>query len=670
MLSPTFYRTKTFGKIRDRCQSMMADLEKKQVKYCIYGTGVHTGNLLKGYKGELNNLSFFVDKSVLLQDSGYNNERVVSPDSLSSKTREMIIVSSHAFQGEIVKSLLARGIPENQVIPLYGEDDYIRIIKDRFQAPEYRKKVLTETDEKFIHRNFQPGKIKRVAIIHPTFPVANVSHKKTLPLGLLIIGACIRERFPKIEISFIDGQINNYSVPGLLDRIKKFSPDMVLTGYWTVQSETAYELSILLRKNGFDGLIIHGGVHPTLKPEEVVNYCDYVVIGEGDEAVVEIIDCINKGREITDIKGLAYLSDEELKFTEARDFISNLDRIPPPAWDLACDISKYDAPMHVVGGLRLPIMGSRGCPYSCTFCSSPLIWKREVRWRSPRVIVDEMELAMERLKIDKFHFWDDNLMMNRNQITGLCNEILSRNLKVIWCGLTRSSHVIKNREVLPLMKRSGCVGIEIGLESFTASAVEATQKGETIKDMEYASELMVEAGIVPLYTHMLFNPGEYISGYINKQRFMDKVNASNTSFISDTILGQLSTPHVKTEFARTAQETGMVFAKKNRDYYHHRVNYIPNSLLEDIPRGKKHSHDPDIISFLGGAIMGGVYDWDEKNVDDYILTAKRVWDLIDGKTSVRQLAEKIISEDNLSREDACIYTALAIVGFARCGDIY
>ncbi|MBU0568953.1 PqqD family protein, partial [bacterium] len=106
------------------------------------------------------------------------------------------------------------------------------------------------------------------------------------------------------------------------------------------------------------------------------------------------------------------------------------------------------------------------------------------------------------------------------------------------------------------------------------------------------------------------------------------------------------------------------------DYYHHRVNYIPNSLLEDIPRGKKHSHDPDIISFLGGVIMGGVYDWDKKNVDDYILTAKRVWDLIDGKTSVRQLAEKIISKDNISREDACIYTALAIVGFARCGDIY
>ncbi|MBU0455804.1 MAG: B12-binding domain-containing radical SAM protein, partial [Gammaproteobacteria bacterium] len=611
MLSPTFYKTRTFKKVKDKFQNMITDFENKGVKYAIYGTGTHTNNLLEGYKRKIDDLSFFIDKSTVSQTSGYNGRKVVSPDSLSSKNREMIIISSHAFQGEIVRFLLYRQIPSSQIIPLYEEDDYIQIIKDRFHAPEYKKRVLAETSEKFIHKDLQPRKIKRVALIHPTFPIANIRHKKTLPLGLLIVGACLRERFPEIEINFIDGQINNYSVLELLDETEKFSPDMVLTGYWTVQSETAYELSILLRKNGFDGPIIHGGVHPTLKPEEVVNYCDYVVIGEGDEAVVEIIDHINRGEDIANIRGLAYLSDGKLKFAQAREFIEDLDKIPPPAWDLACDMSKYDAPMHVTGGLRLPIMGSRGCPYNCTFCSSPLIWKRKVRWRSPGVIVDEMELAIEKLGIDKFHFWDDNLMMNGKHITQLCNEILSRNLDIIWCGLTRSSHVLKNREILPLMKRSGCVGIEIGVESFTSSAVEATQKGETIKDMEYASELMVEAGIVPLYTHMLFNPGEYISGYINKQRFMDKVNASNTSFISDTILGQLSTPHVKTEFARTAQETGMVFAKKNRDYYHHRVNYIPNSLLEDIPRGKKHSHDPDIISFLGGVIMGGVYDWDK-----------------------------------------------------------
>lgn len=668
MLSPTFYASKTFKRIKNKFRDITADFENKGIKYAIYGTGIHTDNLLKGHRKKLNNLSFFVDKSVGLQNSGYNNKKVVSPDFLSSKIREAIIISSHAFQGEIIKFLKDKGIAPGQIILLYEEDDYIRMIKDRCRVPEFRKKVLTGTNEKFIHHNFRPRKIKRVVIIHPTFPIANVRYKKTLSLGLLIIGACIRERFPEIEISFIDGHINNYSVVELLDEIRKFDPDIVAMGYVTVQSETAYELSILLRKDGFDGLIIHGGVHPILKPEEVVNYCDYAVVGEGDEVVVEIIDHINRGEEIANIRGLAYLSDNKLKFTQPREFIEDLDKIPPPAWDLAGDISKYDAPMHVTGGLRLPIMGSRGCPYNCTFCSSPLLWKRKVRWRSPGVIVDEMELAIEKLGIDKFHFWDDNLMMNEKHIAQLCNEILLRNLRVIWCGLTRSSHIIKNRDVLPLMKKAGCVGMEIGVESFNSKAVEETQKGETVSDMEYASELMIKAGIVPLYTHMLFNPGESIQGYINKQRFMDKVNASNTSFVSDADLGQLSTPHVKTEFARTAPSTGMVFTKKNGDYYHRRVNYIPNSLLEDIPH-KRHFNDPDIISFFGIVIMGGIYDWNDKNVDNYILTAKKIWSLIDGKTSVGQLAKKVILENNISKKYAYIYTALAIVGFARCGDI-
>jgi radical SAM superfamily enzyme YgiQ (UPF0313 family) len=295
------------------------------------------------------------------------------------------------------------------------------------------------------------------------------------------------------------------------------------------------------------------------------------------------------------------------------------------------------------------------------------MWERKVRWRKPVRIVDEMEEAIKKLNINQFHFWDDNLMMKKGHIIELCNEIIRRGLKVNWCGLTRASHVIKHKDVLPLMKEAGCVGMEIGIESFTEDSTELVRKGEGTGEMAEASMELERAGIAPLYTHMLFNPGETINGYYQKQVFLNEVNSKNTAFLADSRLGQASTPHRKTDFEKEAKNLGEVFVEDLSHYIHQRINFIPNSLLNDVPiKIKENRGSP--IKFLEVALQA-LFDWTEEMIDDYIKTANLLWERIDGKKNVRELSGEIKSLINLSNYHSKIFVSLAIVGLAREGAI-
>ncbi|MBI3815256.1 MAG: radical SAM protein [Nitrospinae bacterium] len=496
-------------------------------------------------------------------------------------------------------------------------------------------------------------------------------------MNLLYLSAYVMDKFPDVNIEILDGQIKNLCFEDMCTKIMKKRWDIIGIGYWTAQAPIAFNLSKFIKENT-DALLIHGGVHPTVCPEDAVNYCDYAVMYEGEETFCEIVKIVRDSRfvvrdpELEKIKGIAYKSEirnpkSEITINPPRNYIKDLDTISFPKWELVGDITMYNSPMHVTGGLRLPLIGSRGCPYTCTFCSSPLMWERKVRWRKPENIVDEMEEAIKKFNINQFHFWDDNLMMKKGHIIELCNEIIRRGLKVNWCGLTRASHVTKHKDVLPLMKESGCVGMEIGIESFTEDSTELVRKGEGTGEMAEASMELERAGIAPLYTHMLFNPGETINGYYQKQVFLNEVNSKNTAFLADSRLGQASTPHRKTDFEREAKDLGEVFIDDLSNYIHQRINFIPFSLLNDVPvKIKENRGSP--IKFLE-VILQAIFDWTEDMIDNYVQTANLLWDKIDGKKNVRELSEEIKGLLKLNNYHSKIFVSLAIVGFAREGAI-
>jgi hypothetical protein len=178
-----------------------------------------------------------------------------------------------------------------------------------------------------------------------------------------------------------------------------------------------------------------------------------------------------------------------------------------------------------------------------------------------------------------------------------------------------------------------------------------------------------DAGIVPLYTHMLFTPGETIRSYREKEEFLSELNRSvGTAVRSDSPLGQLTTPHVETEFARDAANFGLVLWRSPRDSYHHRVNFLPNSLLDDVPVLSPGAERPDSLCTLG-TIIQSVYDWDIGRMRRFLVAHDRIWGRTDGGRSVRGIAESVSAEGETDFEEACMFACLSVALWARSGAI-
>ncbi len=683
-----FYESQVFKNYIERLNKKIAEWKSlKDFKLAIYGAGEHTEMILKNASWDGVKIDYVIDRSLIRQKNGFCGFKVISPDEIKKMSLRTegeaisaILISSFTYQEEIYSELLGMNLNSIDIILLYADEDILKSIKERYACHQVEGQGARGKGQGFKIPNPKSqisNPKSEILLIHPPFALGNQRHKKILPMNMLYLSAYVMDRFPDVNVEMMDGQIKNLCLDEMYERITEKDWDIIGIGYWTAQAPIAFKLSEFI-KNNTNALLIHGGVHPTVCPEDAVNYCDYVVMYEGEETFCEIVNIVknrsNRSNSLNGLKGIAYRNkssifnlQSSIVINPPRNYIKDLDSIPFPRWELAGDIKQYNSPMHVTGGLRLPIIGSRGCPYTCTFCSSPLMWDRKVRWRKPIKIVDEMEEAMKKFNINQFHFWDDNLMMKKGHIIELCNEIIRRGLKVNWCGLTRASHVTKHKDVLPLMKEAGCVGMEIGIESFTEDSTELVRKGEGVDEMAEASKNMEIAGIAPLYTHMLFNPGETITGYYQKQVFLNEVNSKNTAFLADSRLGQASTPHRKTDFEKEAKALGEVFVEDPSHYIHQRINFIPHSLLNDVPvktRVKRGSP----VRFLEVALQA-IFDWTEDMIDNYVQTANLLWERIDGKKSVKELSEEIKGLLNLSNYHSKIFVSLAIVGLAREGAI-
>jgi hypothetical protein len=178
---------------------------------------------------------------------------------------------------------------------------------------------------------------------------------------------------------------------------------------------------------------------------------------------------------------------------------------------------------------------------------------------------------------------------------------------------------------------------------------------------------LVDAGIVPLYTHMLFTPGETIQSYREKEVFLSELNRSvGTAVRSDSPLGQLTTPHVETEFARDAANLGLVLWRSPSDSIHHRVNFLPNSLLDDVPVLSPGAERPDSLCALG-TIIQSVYDWEIPRMRRFLAAHDRIWGRIDGVKSVRGIAESVSADCGTDFGEACMFACLAVALWARSG---
>lgn len=337
----------------------------------------------------------------------------------------------------------------------------------------------------------------------------------TMPLGLGYIASFLEREGH--EVVLIDAYVKKYSHERLGELIKDQKPDVVGITCLSDQRASWFRLVRLIRSIDGSIKIVLGGAHPTLMPGQVLANLrpDVIVIGEGEETMLDLVRTWESNGNLGDVKGIAYMKGEEVVISEPRERIKNLDVLPFPAYHMVDlnDYSGWSFMNEIYGkfGLERPpkyatISTSRGCVGNCGYCSAPLIWKRRWTKRSGINVVDEIEMLKKNYGVEFMILTDDIFSVDRQRVISICEEILSRELGILWGFETAVNFV--SADLLNLAKKAGCRCILYGVESASQTVLSNVNKSIRKEDVISAFKLTRAAGIITGAFLMVGNPGE------------------------------------------------------------------------------------------------------------------------------------------------------------------
>ena len=237
-----------------------------------------------------------------------------------------------------------------------------------------------------------------------------------------------------------------------------------------------------------------GGPHVTfLSQETLLNNpeVDFVVRGEGERTLVNLIRCLEEDDDLSGVEGIAFRQGERVVQTLLPPPL-DLDTLPLPAYHLV-PTERYH--FEFLGKFATP-EASRGCPHRCTFCSEWRFWGGGWRPRNPEMVVEELELLHRRYGRESFWFGDDCFNVDGNHMRAICEGILERGLRISWFYQGRADLLIKYAHLLPLMRESGNLMTQLGIEASTDSELDSLHKRLTVEQVETAVRLLKENDIV------------------------------------------------------------------------------------------------------------------------------------------------------------------------------
>lgn len=353
----------------------------------------------------------------------------------------------------------------------------------------------------------------RILLINPKNIDLYSGHPPHPPLGLLYIASYIKEKgFNDIKV--LDCVVNSPAT--LYKEISK--ADVIGVGAYTSQFKHAIEISKICKKQ--NRLSICGGVHVSAMPEASLKISDFdiAVKGEGELTFYELIKrYYNNGeRDFNGIDGAIYKDGDKIITNRNRDYIKDINQLPFPARDFL-SIEKYKIRDEFFSSFFTTIQSTRGCPFECTFCNSPRMWSRRVRFRSADNIVTEMSELYHKYDFRCFQIADDSFTYSRQIVAGTCNLIIKKRMNIEWSCVSRPE--LLDLQLLELMKKAGCIRISIGVESGDLRILERAKKRYSLKKIEEAVKLIKKAGLFVHCYMMIGLPGEDLKTYWKSIRF-------------------------------------------------------------------------------------------------------------------------------------------------------
>ena len=287
----------------------------------------------------------------------------------------------------------------------------------------------------------------------------------------------------------------------VLDRI---DPKTTLFGFSCMFSNEwpiAYHLIEEVRR-AFPGRpIVVGGEHINSVPEFTLAHypaVDICALGEGEETIVEIMNRHSRGESLQGIPGIAFRENGLYKENPGRARINSVDDIPLPAWDLIPMHNYLDNSLGygVNRGRSMPLMATRGCPYQCTFCSSPTMWTTKWIARDVDKVLNEIQGYIDGYRATNIDFYDLTAVIKKDWIVKFCQTIVERKMNFTWQlpSGTRSEAI--DGEVTHWMSRSGCKNITYAPESGSPAVLKRIKKKVLIPRMKESMRNALKNGMV------------------------------------------------------------------------------------------------------------------------------------------------------------------------------
>jgi anaerobic magnesium-protoporphyrin IX monomethyl ester cyclase len=405
---------------------------------------------------------------------------------------------------------------------------------------------------------------KEVLLLNPptdlrrSHGIAGQFQTKNEPMGLAYIAAYLERE--GMSVSLVDAYADELGMDEVLARVGLENPLIVGISCLTPNAPVVYEIAGAIRKRFPKVVLVMGNVHPNIFRRETLEagLADFIVEGEGEATMTELVRAVADRKPLDKVLGIHYREDGRVVSTGKRPLITDIDSLPLPARHLL-PMEKYrffsTARLRERGAAML---ATRGCPFHCTFCTTGNMGKA-YRKRSPKLICDEMELLVDRYRVQQVAFFDAAFPLDKKHGLAVCKEIVTRGLqrKMVWVTETRVNAM--DDELAVAMRDAGCGLVSFGIEAGVQVLLDNIRKNFSLEQVRTAVRAAARAGMRTMGFFMLGLPGETVRLSQQTVDFAKSLPLDYASF-------NLTVPYPGSELYETLVRDGKLPQRDWRDY--------------------------------------------------------------------------------------------------------
>jgi anaerobic magnesium-protoporphyrin IX monomethyl ester cyclase len=389
------------------------------------------------------------------------------------------------------------------------------------------------------------------------------------------------------KVSILDCQTRNFPFSQVVTELEKENPDVVVCRICLPSLESDLQAISTIKKKLQKTVFVGWGSICKVEPEMVLKKgeLDLVIRGELEFCVSDVLKAVEGQTSLNAVSGISFKRSGEIIHNKNRDFKDDLDLLPFPAYHLL-DMDKYVANESYFFSegtsnkfMRFfRVLSSRGCPFSCIYCTYPVILEG---WRgvSPKRVVDELECLRDKYDVQAIWFQDQIFTLSPQRTMKICDEIINRGLDIAWACQTHLDRLPSG--LIKKMRKAGCSRVEVGVETGNPHLLRTVGKrGLTIEKVEGTIRLMQKVGIMVEANFMVGIPGESWKTVRDTGKLISRISA-------DSVVISITTPYPGTPLFKMAKKEGWLVTEDWSKYNtRNAVMSLPGFSDKDVKRAR------------------------------------------------------------------------------------